>query len=205
MKKFILASASARRKYLLEKIGIPFTSVESNLDEQAEVEIKNSPYEWVKAVAAKKGHAVFEKINVETDTVIISADTIVTDMGKILHRPKTKDEAREMLASISGRKHTVYTGLTLIFIGADGKIENEENFVDATDVYMHKLTDDEIEAYISTDEPYDKAGGYGIQGKGSLLIEKIYGDYYTVVGLPLAILYRGLKKNGVNVLEFWNK
>lgn len=205
MKKFILASASARRKYLLEKIGIPFTSVESNLDEQAEVEIKNSPYEWVKAVAAKKGHAVFEKINVETDTVIISADTIVTDMGKILHRPKTKDEAREMLASISGRKHTVYTGLTLIFVGADGKIENEENFVDATDVYMHKLTDDEIEAYISTDEPYDKAGGYGIQGKGSLLIEKIYGDYYTVVGLPLAILYRGLKKNGVNVLEFWNK
>lgn len=205
MKKFILASASARRKYLLEKIGIPFTSVESNLDEQAEVEIKNSPYEWVKAVAAKKGHAVFEKINVETDTVIISADTIVTDMGKILHRPKTKDEAREMLASISGRKHTVYTGLTLIFVGADGKIENEENFVDATDVYMHNLTDEEIEAYISTDEPYDKAGGYGIQGKGSLLIEKIYGDYYTVVGLPLAILYRGLKKNGVNVLEFWNK
>lgn len=205
MKKFILASASARRKYLLEKIGIPFTSVESNLDEQAEVEIKNSPYEWVKAVAAKKGHAVFEKINVEPDTVIISADTIVTDMGKILHRPKTKDEAREMLASISGRKHTVYTGLTLIFVGADGKIENEENFVDATDVYMHNLTDEEIEAYISTDEPYDKAGGYGIQGKGSLLIEKIYGDYYTVVGLPLAILYRGLKKNGVNILEFWDK
>ncbi len=203
MKKFILASASARRKYLLEKIGIPFTSVESNLDEQAEVEIKNSPYEWVKAVAAKKGHAVFEKTTVEPDTVIISADTIVTDMGKILHRPKTKDEAREMLASISGRKHTVYTGLTLIFVGADGKIENEENFVDATDVYMHNLTDEEIEAYISTDEPYDKAGGYGIQGKGSLLIEKIYGDYYTVVGLPLAILYRGLKKNGVNILEFW--
>ncbi len=203
MKKFILASASARRKSLLEKIGVPFTAIESNLDEQAEVENDYSPYEWVKAVAAKKGHAVFDKTNVEPDTVIISADTIVTDMGKILHRPKTKDEAREMLSSISGKKHTVYTGLTLIFVGADGKIENEESFVDATDVYMHKLTDDEIEAYISTDEPYDKAGGYGIQGKGALLIESIYGDYYTVVGLPLAILYRGLKRNGVDILDFW--
>ena len=190
MKKFILASASSRRKSLLEKIGVPFTAIESNLDEQAEVDNDYSPYEWVKAVAAKKGHAVFDKTDVEPDTVIISADTIVTDMGKILHRPKTKEEARKMLSSISGRKHTVYTGLTLIFVGADGKIENEESFVDATDVYMHKLTDDEIEAYISTDEPYDKAGGYGIQGKGALLIESIYGDYYTVVGLPLAILYR---------------
>lgn len=203
MKKFILASSSSRRKSLLEKIGVPFTAIESNLDEQAEVDNDYSPYEWVKAVAAKKGHAVFDKTDVEPDTVIISADTIVTDMGKILHRPKTKEEARKMLSSISGRKHTVYTGLTLIFVGADGKIENEESFVDATDVYMHKLTDDEIEAYISTDEPYDKAGGYGIQGKGALLIESIYGDYYTVVGLPLAILYRGLKRNGVDILDFW--
>lgn len=203
MKKFILASSSSRRKSLLEKIGVPFTAIESNLDEQAEVDNDYSPYEWVKAVAAKKGHAVFDKTEVEPDTVIISADTIVTDMGKILHRPKTKDEARKMLSSISGRKHTVYTGLTLIFVGSDGKIENEESFVDATDVYMHKLTDDEIEAYISTDEPYDKAGGYGIQGKGALLIESIYGDYYTVVGLPLAILYRGLKRNGVDILDFW--
>ena len=203
MKKFILASASERRKSLLEQIGIPFTAIESNLDEQAEIENENSPYEWVKAIASKKGHAVLSSGNLEPDTVIISADTIVTYMGKILHRPKTKEEARAMLSSISGKKHTVYTGLTLIFVGKDGQIENEENFVDATDVSMHKLTDDEIESYISTDEPYDKAGGYGIQGKGALLIDSICGDYYTVVGLPLSILYRCLRKNGINTLDFW--
>lgn len=93
--------------------------------------------------------------------------------------------------------------VALIFVGKDGQIENEENFVDATDVSMHKLTDDEIESYISTDEPYDKAGGYGIQGKGALLIDSICGDYYTVVGLPLSILYRCLRKNGINTLDFW--
>lgn len=201
MKRIILASSSERRKALLNQLGIPFEVIESNAEE-VDVENENSPYEWVKAISSKKSHAVLDKV--EGEAIIIAADTIVTDLGKILHRPKTKQEGIEMIEKLQGRKHTVYTGLSIIYKNADGTIK-EENFVDGTDVAMHKLTYDEIAAYMDTDEPYDKAGGYAIQGKGALLIESIYGDYYTVVGLPLGILYRALKNNGIDLIECWNQ
>lgn len=201
MKKIILASGSLRRKDLLNQLGIPFEVIESNVEE-VEVDNEYSPYEWVKAISSKKSHAVLERV--EGEVVVIGADTIVTDLGTILHRPRNKQAGIEMMEKLQGRKHTVYTGLSILYREADGKVK-EENFVDATDVYMNKLSYEEIEAYMDTDEPYDKAGGYGIQGKGALLIESIYGDYYTVVGLPLGILYKSLKENGINLMEFWKK
>lgn len=203
MRKFILASASSRRQGLLQKLGVPFTAVESNLDEQAEVDNDHSPYEWVKAVSEKKGRKALDKINISEPSVIISADTVVTDMGTILHRPRTKDEARAMMKSIQGRKHTVYTGVSLLFVDAGGNIEDSDSFVDATEVSMNEISDDEIEAYISTDEPYDKAGGYAIQDRGGMFIDYINGDFYTVVGLPLSRLHTCLRKHGINIMELW--
>lgn len=197
MKKIILASKSPRRKELLEKANLPFQIIESNVIEQVDVE--NSPYEWVKAISAKKARAV-SKMMAEP-CIIIGADTIVTDLGKILQKPTDKNDACKMLKDLQGHKHTVYTGMTLIFKDEDK--EEELNFVDATDVFMKSLTDYEILKYVETEEPFDKAGSYAIQGKGALLIEKIYGDYNTVVGLPLTILYDALKLHEINIMDYW--
>lgn len=157
------------------------------------------PYEWVRAIAAIKAEAVGNRV--EGEKIIIAADTIVTYMGKILHRPFEREEAASMLRTLSGHKHTVYTGLAVMYKDADGKYETHTS-VTATDVYMRELTDMEISNYVDTKEPYDKAGGYGIQGKGSLLIDHIDGDYFNVVGLPLVKLYKELSDNGVKYNGF---
>ena len=198
MKKIILASSSPRRKALLEQVGIPFEVVESNVDEKIDVE--NSPYEWVKAISAKKARAVARLI--EEDAVIIGADTIITDLGKILEKPKDRRDACHMLHSLQGKTHTVYTGLTVI--NKDNGDVVESNYVAATDVTMRSLSDQEIETYVNTAEPFDKAGGYAIQGKGSILVESIHGDYYTVVGLPLTLLYTALKEFGIHIMDYWH-
>ena len=162
--------------------------------------VEHTPYEWVRAIAAIKAEAVGNRV--EGEKIIIAADTIVTYMGKILHRPFKREEAASMLRTLSGHKHTVYTGLAVMYKDADGKYETHTS-VTATDVYMRELTDTEISNYVDTKEPYDKAGGYGIQGKGSLLIDHIDGDYFNVVGLPLVQLYKELSENGVNIMDFW--
>ena len=198
MKKIILASASARRRQILENIGIPFEVIESNADEYVEVE--NSPYEWVKTLSARKARTVAETIS--EPCVVIGADTVVTELGKIMEKPKDVIDAFNMLKGLQGRKHTVYTGMTLIFKDEGGV--TEENYVEATDVYMHELSDDEIKKYLETKEPFDKAGGYAIQGKGALLIDSIYGDYYTVVGLPVTVLFKALKDHGIHLMDYWN-
>ncbi len=198
MKKIILASASARRRQILENIGIPFEVIQSNADEYVEVE--NSPYEWVKTLSARKARTVAETVS--EPCVIIGADTVVTELGKIMEKPKDVIDAFNMLKSLQGRKHTVYTGMSLIF--KDGAGVTEENYVEATDVYMHELSDDEIKKYLETKEPFDKAGGYAIQGKGALLIDSIYGDYYTVVGLPVTVLFKALKEHGIHLMDYWN-
>lgn len=197
MKKLILASASPRRKALLESINIPFTVMESNIEDQYAVE--GSPYEWVKYISSKKANAVVQ--DVPGPAVIIGADTIVTHLGRILEKPKDAIDAFQMIKSLAGKKHSVYTGMTILYKGETGV--EEENFVDATDVYMHSLTDDEIKKYLDTKESFDKAGGYAIQGKGALLIDSIYGDYYTVVGLPLTILFRALKAHDIDLMDYW--
>ncbi len=198
MKKIILASGSPRRKELLEQIGLPFEVIVSNVDEKIDVE--HSPYEWVKAISSKKANEVANMV--DGPAIIIGADTIITELGNIMEKPADQIDAFQMLKRLQGRKHSVYTGLTVIF--KDDIETVEENYVDATDVYMHNLSDDEIKKYIDSGEPFDKAGGYAIQGRGAILIDTIYGDYYTVVGLPLTILNNCLKKHGVNVMDYWD-
>ena len=204
--EIILASNSSRRKNLLTMLNVPFSVMESGVDERVEEAnymqkgVEHTPYEWVRAIAAIKAEAVGNRV--EGEKIIIAADTIVTYMGKILHRPFEREEAASMLRTLSGHKHTVYTGLAVMYKDADGKYETHTS-VTATDVYMRVLTDMEISNYVDTKEPYDKAGGYGIQGKGSLLIDRIDGDYFNVVGLPLVQLYKELSENGVNIMDFW--
>ena len=204
--EIILASNSARIKNLLTMLNVPFSVMESGVDERVEEAnymqkgVEHTPYEWVRAIAAIKAEAVGNRV--EGEKIIIAADTIVTYMGKILHRPFEREEAASMLRTLSGHKHTVYTGLAVMYKDADGKYETHTS-VTATDVYMRELTDMEISNYVDTKEPYDKAGGYGIQGKGSLLIDRIDGDYFNVVGLPLVQLYKELSENGVNIMDFW--
>ena len=204
--EIILASNSSRRKNLLTMLNVPLSVMESGVDERVEEAnymqkgVEHTPYEWVRAIAAIKAEAVGNRV--EGEKIIIAADTIVTYMGKILHRPFKREEAASMLRTLSGHKHTVYTGLAVMYKDADGKYETHTS-VTATDVYMRELTDTEISNYVDTKEPYDKAGGYGIQGKGSLLIDHIDGDYFNVVGLPLVQLYKELSENGVNIMDFW--
>lgn len=201
MKRIILASASSRRRMLLENIGVPFEVLENTVEEDMtdKENLLCSPYEWVKMLSSKKANQVAEQV--EGSAIIIGADTVITDLGKIMEKPTDVIDAFQMLKRLQGRKHTVYTGMTLIFKDELGI--TEENYVDATDVYIHHLTDEEIKKYIATKESFDKAGGYAIQGKGAILIDSIYGDYNTVVGLPLTILYKALKAHGVDLMDFW--
>ena len=204
--EIILASNSSRRKQLLTMLNVPFTVMESGVDERMEEKnyaakgVEHTPYEWVKAIAGIKAETVGK--SVEGEKIVIAADTIVTYMGKIVHRPFEQEQAFEMLRLLSGHKHTVYTGLAVLYKKADGEYTLHKS-VTSTDVYFRELSDDEIRSYVATNEPYDKAGGYGIQGKGSLLVDHIDGDYFNVVGLPLVRLYNELKENGINIMDFW--
>ena len=200
-KKLILATNNFSRCRLLEQLDVPFEEIDCQIQEK-EVKIDNdySPYEWVKSISATKAKAVLDKV--EGEAIILGVDTVVTDLGKILHRPKNKEEAVAMLNHLQGRKHTVYTGLTIIYHHADGSYELD-SYVDGADVYMHNLSAKIIDAYTNIEEPYTHSGGYSISGKGALLINNIYGDYYTVAGLPLRLLNKSLFKHNIDVVDFW--
>lgn len=198
MIKIILASASPRRKILLEQIGIPFETIESEIDEN--ILLDNSPYDWVKTLALKKAYKVLKNIN--EPAIIIGADTMIAFKGELLGKPGDNLTALENLKKLQGNKHTVYTGVAVIIKKEDGSIE-EYSLVDDTDVYMRKIDDKELLTYIK--ESHDKAGGYAIQGKGTLMIERIDGDYNTVMGLPLTKLYLLLKKIGIDITRYWNE
>ena len=184
--KIILASASPRRRELLGFITENFTVCVSDAEEITDPSL--SPEETVRALAALKGEAVLAE---HPDDVIISADTIVVLDDKILGKPHSRDEAFCMLSSLSGRVHTVFTGVCVIY--GDKKL----CFAERTDVTFCDLSEDDINAYIETGEPFDKAGGYGIQGRGSVMISSITGDYYNVMGLPVARLNRLLRDNSL--------
>jgi len=213
MDKIILASTSPRRKALLEQINIPFTVVKNIIDEKIEDEV--SPYDLVKILSARKAMSVVERLRDCLDisdlqdidssdrTIVIAADTVVYFKGLILGKPKTDQEAFNMLKKLQNNHHSVYTGMTIAIKKADN-IELKY-IVDNTIVFMRKLSDNEIWTYIKTGEPFDKAGAYAIQNNGALLIEKIEGDYYTIVGLPLVKLYQALKESGVDITENWNR
>lgn len=180
---FILASGSPRRKELLELMGLEFKVIVSQADEDS-VSKDLKPELYVQELALLKASATAKEVLRNKNAVIISADTIVTLDGQILGKPKDEDDAFNMLSILSGREHEVYTGYCVMRISDGkavcGKVRTKVKFKD--------LSDDKIRGYINSGEPMDKAGAYGIQGLGSLLIEKIDGDYFNVVGLPISAL-----------------
>ncbi len=194
MRNIILASASPRRRELLEMLKIRFDIIPDNSPEDKS--IATLPCEIVCELAKCKGLNVLKKTN--KDALVISADTIVVVDNQILGKPKSADDAHRMLTMLSGRTHEVYTG---VFV-ADSKTGKSFSFYEKTDVKFKKLTDAEITEYIKTGEPMDKAGGYGIQNLGALFVEKINGDYFNVVGLPVCKLGMVLKNEfGINILD----
>ncbi len=183
MAEIILASASPRRRELMTNLGLHFTVKVADVDEI--IPEKAKPDEVVMSLAEQKARAVAAE---SPERLVIGADTVVALDGEILGKPKSKENAVELLAKLSGRSHTVYTGVALIC----GK--KTEVFCEATEVEFYPLGEKEISDYVATNEPMDKAGAYGIQGKGAVLVKKINGDYFNVVGLPVAKLYRELRK-----------
>jgi len=177
----ILASGSPRRRELLSIITTDFTVKVSNAEEKTEAGL--SPAQTVETLAKIKGEAVFSENPCDT---VIASDTVVAIDGKILGKPRSPGEAFEMLRTLSGRTHTVYTGVYI------KNIRNEAVFHERTEVTFFELTDGEINSYINTGEPFDKAGAYGIQGQGALLVKTIHGDFYNVMGFPIGRISREL-------------
>ena len=177
---FVLASASPRRKQLLQSIGLSAQIIPANIDED---KLKGLPPEkMVSQLAMLKATDVARSFKGET--YVIGADTCVCIDGEILGKPHNIADAKRMLGMLSGKTHTVYTGYCVV----DCKSGNAVSKCEKTEVKFCTLSEKEIDAYIKTREPMDKAGAYGIQGKGSIFIEKIEGDYFNVVGLPLCAL-----------------
>lgn len=193
MRKVILASASPRRSELLRQAGIEFSLLIPEVDEKTE---KLAPEEVVETLAQLKAGAAFEKaaLNENCDmckSVVLGADTVVACGGRILGKPADKAAAKEALKALSGKEHDVYTGVCIIGRDENGEIFKKV-FSRKTAVKMKKLDESVIDWYISTGEPMDKAGSYGIQGFGAVLVEAVCGDYNNVVGLPLADVWQYL-------------
>ncbi|WP_342441095.1 Maf family protein [Lysinibacillus sp. FSL K6-0057] len=180
--KLVLASASPRRKELLNMLALPFEVLTSEVEETSVQ--AHTMQDYVKEVALLKTRDVAKKA---TNATIIGADTIVVYNQELLHKPKTREEAISHLLRLSNNKHSVMTAVAII--EPNGK---ETTFVEETQVVFHRLTQELIEAYVDSGDPFDKAGGYGIQTIGTLLVKRIEGDYNNVVGLPLAALFSQL-------------
>jgi septum formation protein len=181
--KVILASGSPRRKELLGRIFSEFEICPSSADETVP---ENTPSDkYAEYLAVKKTSDIAGK---NTDSLVIGCDTVVISDGSILGKPSDKKSAYHMVKTLSGRKHSVITGICLCLNGKSMSFSCE------TIVEFYNLSEDEIKKYISTDEPYDKAGAYGIQGAGGLFVKRIEGDFYNVVGLPVAELSRKIKE-----------
>lgn len=193
-KRIILGSASPRRRELLRQIGVEFEVMVSKGEEKYKSAV---PEEIVKELALEKAENVSEEIEkcTKKDLVIIGADTIVVLSGEILGKPVDEADAFRMLKSLQGRVHRVYTGVALLDFDAKGRKQTTVH-VEKTDVYVHEMEQEEIRRYIATKESMDKAGAYGVQGKFASYIDRIEGDYYNVVGLPIAYVYRQLKQTG---------
>lgn len=208
MGQIILASASPRRKELLEQIGLHFEICPAKGEEVLTTEI---PQEAVMELASQKAFEVagmiksYEELHQELvtpqDLMIIGADTVVAAGGRILGKPKDDEDAFRMLSMLSGKTHEVFTGVSIVFLDAGGRA-GEHVFYEKTEVTMREMEQEEIRRYLATGESSDKAGAYGIQGKCAIFIDKIAGDYNNVVGLPVAAIYRELKKLGID-LYLW--
>lgn len=189
MKTIILGSASPRRRELLAQIGVDFTVRVSGKEE---IYHSTVPEEIVKELALMKAENVAEELRADRDMIVLGADTIVVLDDAILGKPKDEEEAFRMIHSLQGRTHEVYTGVAVLDFDKDGK-KSVVNHAVGTKVFVHAMSDEEIRGYIATGEPMDKAGGYGIQGRFAPYIDRIEGDYYNVVGLPVSYVYQVLK------------
>lgn len=185
----ILASGSPRRKKLLDQIQLDFSVQSSDVSEEFDTTL--APQDIVQNLALRKGRQVAAG---KKDALVIGADTLVVFKGNILEKPSTRNEAVKMLQTLSGETHQVYTGVALIKVGRTGNIQGTTTFFEQTDVTFGHIDNDEINEYVNSGSPMDKAGGYGIQDdKGCLFVEKINGDYYNVVGFPLHSFYHKMK------------
>lgn len=186
----ILASGSPRRKELMEQAGYTFTVEVSDADENV---TDLAPGALVEELSLRKATAVAALHPKKEDTYkIIGSDTIVVQDGNVLGKPADEADARRMLTNLSGRDHEVYTGVTVLTV-EKGNVVNTEQFHECTKVTMRNISQEEMERYIASGEPMDKAGAYGIQGGAAIFISGIEGDYYNVVGLPICHLTTILK------------
>jgi len=187
----VLASSSPRRKQLLKELGLSFSTIRPNIDETLDSFIDGS----AAILAEKKAKAVADRF--DKNTILIASDTIVTDGSYIFGKPSSKEEARNMLSKLSGNSHFVVSGLCIIDKNNNKCYSDEEK----TTVTFKKLTEDDIENYLNTGEPFDKAGAYGIQGFGRLIVKKIDGCFFNVMGLPIKLLDSFLKEIGIDLLK----
>ncbi len=190
MKPIILASASPRRKEILEKAGLRFGVDESGCEEKITAGL--SPSALARSLSRQKADAVAAKYG---NAIIIAADTFIVFEDDLLGKPHTAKEATRMLKILSGKAHTVITGFTIIDTESGKTLSRSVK----TKVYFKKLSSNQVEAYVKSGEPLDKAGAYAIQGLGAALVEKIEGDFLNVVGLPLNALVKGLKEFGIYI------
>jgi len=191
--QIILASGSPRRKELLELIGVEFKIITSNKEE---VITSTNPEEVVKELSMMKAEDVAAGVN--GPAIILGADTVVAHGGRILGKPKDKEDAFRMIRSFAGEEHYVYTGVCIIKKEADGSVK-KISFAEGTKVTVYPMTEEEIERYVASNEPMDKAGAYAIQGLFAPYIKGIEGDYYNIVGFPIAGIYQRLKAEGINL------
>lgn len=183
MNRIILASKSPRRKQLMDTLNIPYeiivADIEETIDYEKELKSEIENLSFLKALKVYKDNP---------DAIVVGADTIVVVDNKVLGKPHNEEEASQMLHKLQNNKHTVITGCSII------SSKMSETFSNVSDVYFNPMSDDEINDYIKTKEPMDKAGAYAIQGLGSKFIHSINGDYYSIMGLPISEVYQRLKK-----------
>lgn len=182
--KLRLASASPRRRELIKLLGLPYDCISNN---SAEISFSSDPADKASEIAFEKANASLKTKPLEEGEIIIGADTIVVLENEIFGKPKDREDAERMLRLLSGKKHTVYTGVALLYL-KNGYVVNE-TFTVGTEVYVNSLTEAEISAYLDIGEYVDKAGAYAIQGPFSRHIRKIDGDYNNVVGFPVSAIY----------------
>lgn len=190
--RLILASGSQRRRELLTMCGYEYETVVSNADENIAA---SSPDELVKRLALRKARDVFDRV-ADPECVVIGADTVVAFNGRIIGKPKDAGDSFRILSMLSANTHCVYTGVAVV------NEKGAEVEYAATNVTFLKLSDDEIRSYIATGDPFDKAGSYGIQGQFGMFVDRVDGNYFNVMGLPLPILYRMLLKAGIKPSGF---
>lgn len=196
MKKIILASSSPRRRALLQQIGIEFETEKPDIEEKLNPRLK--PKGNAEMLSLLKAQAVTDKLemaNKKINYIVLAADTFAVYQGEILGKPENKKNARKMLLKLNGNTHSVITGFTIIDITTKKIITKSVE----TKVKFRKISLKEIETYIKTGEPFDKAGAYAIQGRGAVLVESIEGDPFNVVGLPVQSVFEELKKFGVSL------